>query len=517
MYDRIIYITNHPEVAAKMKLPAELLWELLKNTFNVLESSLPGYHRLLGRPILHNPAKAAQNEKLYICDTAARELCRANINVIYTGGSRPAERSSCYICLEEDAVSVFNAVQDIFDRFDEWEEALDAVLLNHGSLGELLAAAQTGLDNPLVLMDANLSPVSCSESEESSASWAAGTVFSPSESVFDPKQNAFYVKMRERKEPYICPPHILGRRTLNLNIHYESRTSHHLMLVEHRRALRSGDEWLLGKLAAYVEYFLKLERPEYQPDSRLHALFMRLLSDKAADPFEFSLQLSKLDWSAEDEYFCLVLKTAEAKQMGEASEQICGYLKKQYPASCSCIYDGDIVTYFNLTRLDKSLDRIDDELKYFVREHLLKAGYSRSMAGHANLRRQYIQASAALRIGEHVQPYVWIHRFNRISMRFALEEAMHRLPGDMLCHEKLLALLKYDREQGTEYARTLRVYLDHSLNAVQTAKALFIHRSTFLYRLAKIKEMLDTSLSDPEELLYLSISFRLMEGAEQTG
>lgn len=59
--------------------------------------------------------------------------------------------------------------------------------------------------------------------------------------------------------------------------------------------------------------------------------------------------------------------------------------------------------------------------------------------------------------------------------------------------------------------KTLRVYLDHNLNTVQSAKALFIHRSTFLYRLERIKAILETDLEDPEELFYLNLSFRLLD------
>ena len=86
----------------------------------------------------------------------------------------------------------------------------------------------------------------------------------------------------------------------------------------------------------------------------------------------------------------------------------------------------------------------------------------------------------------------------------------------MICHEKLLVLKKSDEEQNTEYVKTLSVYLDHHLNAVQSAKTLFIHRSTFLYRLEKIKDVLESDLEDPEELLYLMLSLRLMDqDAEQ--
>ena len=87
----------------------------------------------------------------------------------------------------------------------------------------------------------------------------------------------------------------------------------------------------------------------------------------------------------------------------------------------------------------------------------------------------------------------------------------------MLCYEKLLDLQKSDKLQNTEYMKTLRVYLEHNLNTVQSAKALFIHRSTFLYRLERIKSILETDLEDPDELFYLNLSFRLLDNEEMYG
>ena len=85
----------------------------------------------------------------------------------------------------------------------------------------------------------------------------------------------------------------------------------------------------------------------------------------------------------------------------------------------------------------------------------------------------------------------------------------------MVSHEGLLALQRHDAAQHTEYMKTLRVYLDQNLNAMQTAKELFIHRSTFLYRLEKIKEILDSRLDDPDELVYLALSFRLLDNEQK--
>ena len=137
------------------------------------------------------------------------------------------------------------------------------------------------------------------------------------------------------------------------------------------------------------------------------------------------------------------------------------------------------------------------------------------MKGHMNLRRQYIQASTALDVGSRKKPYLWIHHFNNVALTYILEQSTRRLPGYMLCHEKLLDLQRTDREQNTEYMLTLRTYLEENLNATQAASLLFIHRSTFLYRLDKIKNILDSGLDDPEEIFYLNLSFRLLEQEEE--
>mgnify|MGYP003277631705 CR=1 FL=1 len=96
-----------------------------------------------------------------------------------------------------------------------------------------------------------------------------------------------------------------------------------------------------------------------------------------------------------------------------------------------------------------------------------------------------------------------------------LEQSTRRLPGKMICHEGLLELKEQDEKNHTEYMQTLKVYLEQHLSATQAARELFIHRSTFLYRLEKIKEILQSDLEDAEEIFYLELSFRLLEQEEE--
>ena len=120
-----------------------------------------------------------------------------------------------------------------------------------------------------------------------------------------------------------------------------------------------------------------------------------------------------------------------------------------------------------------------------------------------------------LDVGSRKKPYLWIHYFSQVAMTYILEQATKRLPGTMICHEGLLELKKHDEENQTQYMETLRVYLEQHLSATQAARELFIHRSTFLYRLDRIREILQSDLDDPEEIFYLELSFRLLEQEEE--
>jgi DNA-binding PucR family transcriptional regulator len=79
----------------------------------------------------------------------------------------------------------------------------------------------------------------------------------------------------------------------------------------------------------------------------------------------------------------------------------------------------------------------------------------------------------------------------------------------MICAPGLLKLQEYDREHNTELYRTLFVYLKNNLRVVHAARELFIHRSTFLYRLERIQKITGLSIENDDQW-YLLLSFKLL-------
>ena len=71
-------------------------------------------------------------------------------------------------------------------------------------------------------------------------------------------------------------------------------------------------------------------------------------------------------------------------------------------------------------------------------------------------------------------------------------------------------LRKYDKEHGTNLVQTLAVYFDCNGNVSIAAKKLFLHRNSLIYRMDRIKEVLNTDLRNPTELLTLQVGLRVL-------
>lgn len=109
----------------------------------------------------------------------------------------------------------------------------------------------------------------------------------------------------------------------------------------------------------------------------------------------------------------------------------------------------------------------------------------------------------------------WYFRFDDYALDYILIQGRGVFEPEQICAPGILKLIEHDEKMHTEYYKTLYCYLQCRYNAAVTAKKLFIHRSTFLNRLERIGELIQTDLEDFRSRLYLSVSFYILEEGKQ--
>ena len=78
-------------------------------------------------------------------------------------------------------------------------------------------------------------------------------------------------------------------------------------------------------------------------------------------------------------------------------------------------------------------------------------------------------------------------------------------------HPSLYLLEEYDRKNDTQFSQTLCCFLKNNCSYIETAKELYIHRSTLLYRLNRIRELTELDLDNYDVRLSLQISYLIRD------
>ncbi len=123
-------------------------------------------------------------------------------------------------------------------------------------------------------------------------------------------------------------------------------------------------------------------------------------------------------------------------------------------------------------------------------------------------RREAERVLEVLRSGPGAPTLATIDEVRSQVVLLELKELTVEHPG--LTRGKLTAVLEHDAERGTQYALTLRAYLDAMGDVVGAAKRISVHPNTFRYRLRRLVELFDIDVKNADERLVLELQFRLL-------
>ena len=413
--------------------------------------------------------------------------------VILTGKSRYLEEDDypnlCILQENVSAVSVLSFLQEIFRKYEEWNQDLFDLILNQPSVQKLIDLSTSVIPNPMTVIGLDFTVIATGNQPDSQLKDGIfGSTEETQNVVNSLKQDSNYEEAQYRTGYFYYPGNHTAPPALCVNIRRSGKTGYRLLIRPGELPLDDTFGFVAEHLASLISYVLSTKSvAEHDTLYPLHRIFHNLLTNSKADYVEVSHQLTENGWLSSHSYQCILIKTGILDWKNLTLKSICSYVENFIPAACAVEHRGNVVVYINLDLCDFTLDEISQKLAGFIRDSLLIAGYSRVMLGHFNFQRPYI-----------------------------LEQITGKLPAYMICHEKLLHLKYQDESTGTQLYETLRVYLQNHQSATKTAAALYIHRSTLLYRIEKIEAALKSDLTDPDELLYLMLSFYLMDQEEKS-
>lgn len=136
----------------------------------------------------------------------------------------------------------------------------------------------------------------------------------------------------------------------------------------------------------------------------------------------------------------------------------------------------------------------------------VRCGMGAPAADLPEWRTSFRQAGQALEMARRLQEEKPLYFPDLSVYRLLLQ--MENSPELKAFEQEILGpLLAY--ETGQELILTLEVYFEHNANLSQTADALFIHRNSLLYRMARIAEISGLDLDNPETRLAVQLALHI--------
>ena len=210
-------------------------------------------------------------------------------------------------------------------------------------------------------------------------------------------------------------------------------------------------------------------------------------------------------------FFCLaVLYCMEPHNSDLFNKRQMSTLRHVYPNCMSVVYKNNIVLLINQDTPVQLTSGLTDPLEQFARRNHLKAGISQPFADVLKIRIFYHQALHTLELSDISQPEQFLFFSTEALPQYLFSNCDYQ-GLEIGIHYHIFQLQDYDKEYHTDFIGTLRAYLDNDRNAAKTAEYLHIHRSTFFYRIKKIEELLDISISDSHLLFLYELSFKIWD------
>lgn len=504
-----------------MEMLVDVLYDMLNERLTLSRHGHKMENQIVSLPVFYLPDSKLLAGSTYVLRT--QDLPRQpHCECLYIcTGSRPIFMQNNWLgeifYVEDqnlDILTVFNNVQQIFNRLSHWNFQMQELLDSNANIEEMVRISIPIFENRITVTNYNLEVLAFSEAVEVNGrkemQISRRYTRVPDEKGINFKQT--YQKHLRQKKPYIYKD-ASGVDQYCINLYLGDTCVGYCSLCQEIRPLRESDFQLFQIFASMVRRTLSSQMS--MPDGRFITL-KTILSDLLQC---FPVRQSELNHCMNSQrrnmessnmepgnWICLVIQSANrSKTLPE--RYLCTSLENLLPHCTAIAHDGLLAAYCLLQNTENPQDSIYRVLEPYLRDMNFRAGVSDVFDDMFKARSYYLQALAILKAGCVKDPAQFIYPFEDYILYYIIQHSRGEFDLNLILPHGLQELKQLPSD--VDYWETLKQYLNFECNASQTAKEMFLHRSTLLLRLKKIKNYV--KLDTPKQRLYIRMCMEIYD------
>ncbi|MBF7097459.1 helix-turn-helix domain-containing protein [Alkalibacter sp. M17DMB] len=220
-------------------------------------------------------------------------------------------------------------------------------------------------------------------------------------------------------------------------------------------------------------------------------------------------QLSKFDLK---DAALLVAPLDQTKSQHAFASVAINYFLHRFPCVIPTIYNDDLVVLISAEGANVELGATAEKISDYLYQYHIISGAVDPVEDLYSLPDYYLQGrlTALYRYrnemeGSNTKLYYY-HDIAPIPLFLHLSQQKEY---HCFIHPVLGKIQEYDKENDTDYYKTLSSYCRHLFQKNDTSEAMHIHRNTLNYRLSRLEELFGLDLQDYHVLLHLVLSLEI--------
>ncbi len=508
-----------------MKINVDILYENLEG---ILEMDVRGAKSVtptLKRIEFFDPSEKLREDSIYLanCDMLDENTQDfKGISFICLGGTPVWSHtlgSSTLLLIKNstDIVGVFRAVQKIFLRYEAWEDELKEILRTTASLLDMVRASVSILGNPIQISDHHFNLLAYTNVQQHKSgnieSYTIERMKAPNTPEFLSIMKTDHPKDIKKKQPYFYDYGDLKHYCINLFVH--NRFVGNMQLIQFVRQFLPGDLLLFEFLSGLiVEALHKYTKVLYNQVHTRKSILKNLLEQKPIDQNWLHL-IDKCNQADPKPCVCFKMQLY-GDSYALPSDVVCQTLEQILPGCVAFEHQSVIVAFLDMADCPYSYEDSLKIFEKFLMDMDFQAGISDRFEDIQNARQYYLQAGCAIDTGGDIHPGKRYYFFEDYAVSYMLKHCVGEMESEFICPRGLVKLRERDESTSGDYWNTLRVYLENEMNATQTARQLFLHRSTLVQKLNRIYSILGVDIQNPMKRMYIQLCMNLLDMPKQS-
>lgn len=400
-------------------------------------------------------------------------------------------------CLVLDAEEGFTAacarVADIFNRYHRWEASIERAIRHGVKLDSILELGFELIGNPMALCDPSFfCMATCRKELASSANSVWKTIDTPGQSYVSLntllRSNKLLDRVRSETSAFVYRLPGDKEHVMHLNIYSNRKRIAYLVSIGTLQPFDSYScsvadrfgQLLSGALNATTKY-------EHEHLSNIDLISRRILANEHVNNAHLQLMLEQVGWKFNDSYCVCEFEPINSDVPFDALSDITLF-QMAMGGSAVFYYRTGIAVVRNLTRSRQSYKEFGAQVEDFIRQSQYLGGISDVFNDYGELKFFETEARAALTIAKSRPPHAQsiLMYFSDCMLENMLRSCEAAFDLRSICRPDIYQLWQYSQKHKNAYLDCLYVYLSTGKNLVESARRMFIHRNTFVYRLNKI-------------------------------